>query len=273
MKPKNTADHTTSYRKLLLYAHHGWGKTTQMKHYQLAYGPGLILSGESGLSSIRGAGIDYLPFTSWDGTHDPANDKYSFKEIVRWIATSSEFRDAQYKWIGVDSLTELSDMALAEMKVEAERKAAIGKGKVNGFEVWGDYAAQMIGACKWVRDLPMHVIVTALAKEQTDANNDVEYWPMVAGKQVQQQLPGIFDCVLCGVRKTSGDPENGAVVERYIITDEVKGWHGKVRDENHRLRTVERASDVTKLFKRMDMTDVDYAKWLATAVADLKKKD
>ena len=33
-KPLNTSDHTTAYRKTLLYGHHGWGKTTQFIHYQ-----------------------------------------------------------------------------------------------------------------------------------------------------------------------------------------------------------------------------------------------
>ena len=80
MKVRSTADHTTSYRKTLLYAHHGWGKTTQMKHFQEAYGKGLILSGESGLSSIRSAKIDYLPFTSWNGEHNPVKNLYAFVE-------------------------------------------------------------------------------------------------------------------------------------------------------------------------------------------------
>ena len=66
-KPLNTSDQTTSFRKTLLYGHHGWGKTTQFIHYQKHYGKGFIISGESGLSSIRSAGIDYLPFTSWAG--------------------------------------------------------------------------------------------------------------------------------------------------------------------------------------------------------------
>ena len=28
-EPLNTSDHTTAYRKTLLYGHHGWGKTPQ----------------------------------------------------------------------------------------------------------------------------------------------------------------------------------------------------------------------------------------------------
>ena len=110
----------------------------------------------------------------------------------------------------------------------------------------------MIGACKIVRDLPCHVIITALAKESQNDEGENEYWPMVAGRQVQTQLPGIFDCVLCGVRATSGNKQDGIKVERYIVTDEVRGWHGKVRDEHQVLKSVEHESNITKLFKRMD---------------------
>jgi hypothetical protein len=261
LQPLNTSDGSADYRKLLVYAHHGWGKTTQMKNYQKRYGPGFIISGESGLSSVKSAKIDYLPFTSWNGETDPSKNKYSFRDIVKWIA-SDDFKKRNYKWLGWDSLTEAADLCFAHCKVELEKK-----GSKNGFDLWSDYAAQLIGACKWVRDLPMHVVVTALAKENQNENGDPEFWPMVAGKQVQTQLPGIFDAVFCGVRKTTGDEKSGLRIERFIVTDEVRGWHGKVRDENRRLRNVERASDVTELFARMDMDDEEYAKWVASQVA------
>ena len=45
--PLNTKDETTSFGKTLIYAPAGWGKTTQAKHMQKAYGKGFIVSGES----------------------------------------------------------------------------------------------------------------------------------------------------------------------------------------------------------------------------------
>lgn len=248
---QNTSDQSTTYRKSLLYAHHGWGKTTQMKHFQREYGPGFIISGESGLSSIRRASIDYLPFTSWDGVTDPSKNEYSFKDIFVWVR-SDEFKAKDYKWIGVDSLTELADHALRAANAAADTKSKETGKKVDGFAVWGDYSSTMLGVCKAIRDLPMHVIVTALAKESQNNEGENEYWPMVPGKQVQTQLPGIFDCVLCGVRVTTGNAKDGMKVERYIVTDEVRGWHGKVRDENRMLKSIESESDITVLFKRME---------------------
>jgi len=151
-------------------------------------------------------------------------------------------------------------MKAAEIEAQESAKRQ-GKKNANGFEVWGNHAAQLVGACKAVRDMPMHVLVTALAKENQDDNGNTEYWPMVGGKATMQQLPGIFDCVFCGVRSTSGDSKTGQKVLRYVVTEEVKGWKGKVRDENRRLRAVERTGNIVDLFRRMDMDDATFVAW------------
>lgn len=241
-------------QKTLVYAHHGWGKTTQAKHYKRRYGPGFIISGESGLRSIADEGIDYLPFSSWGAKHDPSEGVYSLKGICQMI-DSPDFKAAGYRWIMLDSLTEASERCLEELQ-------EVHKGSKNGFQLWGDYQTQMLGFCKWLRDRPYHVLVTALAKEETDDNGGTDYWPAVKGNAVGKQLPGIFDNVLCGVRVTSGD-RTTPKVERYIVTEEVKGWHGKVRDPRRRLKAVEKVSDVTELFARMEMPESEHEKYLS----------
>lgn len=257
IKPLNTADGTVEHRKTLLYAHHGWGKTTQAKHYQEYYGPGYILSGESGLSSIKSAGIDYHSFHSWDNEAEHAAGKYSFVGLLRDVVNTQEFRE-KYKWIMVDSLTELSDLSYAH----AEKTAKPGKsGEINGFDVWANHGSNIIGACKYIRDMPMHVIVTALAKEEQDENGNTNHWPMIKGRGIQKQLPGIFDCVLCGVRATSGDQNNPGIM-RYVVTEEMRGWHGKVRDEKRRLSPFELEGNIVNLFRRMDMPDTEYDVYL-----------
>ena len=103
--------------KVLLYAHHGFGKTYQCRYYQKRYGKGLILSGESGLKSVEDVDIDYVPFDSWDGTHDPDNGKYSFRGIIRMMSTS-DFKDAGYNWIAIDSITEMSERLIEHLEAE-----------------------------------------------------------------------------------------------------------------------------------------------------------
>lgn len=251
-KPLNTADETTSHRKSLLYASHGWGKTTQARHFKRHFGKGFIISGEAGLSSIRSEGIDYLPFTSFDGPVDEANGVYSFVHICR-IINSPEFKAMGYKWIMLDSLTELSDMVFAWSETKALATAAQTGKKQNGFEVWGDYKDRMIGACKFIRDLPYHVVITALAKTTETPEGDISHIPLLQGNAVQAQVPGIFDNVFCGVTKTIKGEDGKSSLVRYVVTSAYGGWQGKVRDESGTIKPVEETGDITSLLLKMDV--------------------
>jgi hypothetical protein len=250
-KPLNTSDDSTTYRKTLLLAAAGWGKTTQAKHYKEAFGKGFIISGEAGLSSIRSAGIDYLPFTSFDGKVDEAKGVYSFTSICRMII-SPEFQAEGYKWIMLDSLTELSDMVLTWADAKAIADAAAAGKKVNGFDKWGEYKDKMIGACKFIRDLPYHVIITSLVKESEDMNGDSVRLPLLQGSAVQSQIPGIFDNVLCGTATGERNTDGTVTTRRFIVSSAYKGWNGKVRDEHGVIKPVEETGNVCDLLKRLD---------------------
>lgn len=239
--------------KVLLYAHHGFGKTFQCRYYQKRYGKGLILSGESGLKSVEDVEIDYLPFSSWDGSHDPEAGTFSFRGIIKMLQTP-EFKAAGYKWIAIDSLTELSERLIEHLEKEFAHTN-------NGFAMWGEYNRLMLGALKWVRDLDMHVYVTCLAKEEKDANDVTQYWPLVKGQAVSKHVPALFDHVLCGVRTTEKNDQGLPKVKRYVVTDEVSGWHGKVRDPRNRLKAYEQVDDITELFVRMSANDEEHQKF------------
>lgn len=250
---------TTS--KVLLYSEPGWGKTTQAKHYQTKFGKGLILSMESGLRSIREEKIEYVPISSWDGPHDPDQGLYSFKGTCAAIGTK-EFRAAGYQWLMIDSLTELSDLLMAEVE---ERH----KGSKNGFEKWAEYARLLLGACKWFRDQPFHVIITALVKEETDENGGKTYGPLIQGNAVGAKLAGLYDYVFAGVR-VSGTGKTDAKSIRYIVADEVRGYVAKARDPHRRLKAVERCDAVPLLIERIDMSDAEFdsfTKAMAVAAA------
>ena len=264
-KPRSTNDQSiVSSQKTLMYGPHGFGKTTQAAHLQRKYGKTFIISGEGGLRSIMNEAIDYMSFTSWGMAPAGVNpNEYSPPEgslqHIRRLMRSPEFEQANYKAIVLDSLTEASDLLMKEL----EAKHADNK---NGFEKWGENTAEMIGTVKWIRDLPYHVLVTALAKEEQDDNGKTTYWPMVQGSKVAKQLPGIFDNVFCGIRRTAGEG-NDLRVSRYIVTEEVGGWHGKVRDPNRRLRPVERGGDMTELLSRMELSDSDHENYINTLKA------
>tara|TARA_R110002096_G_scaffold329325_1_gene523450 strand:- start:874 stop:1665 length:792 start_codon:yes stop_codon:yes gene_type:complete len=237
--------------KTLVYGMHGSGKTTQCANYAKRFGKGLILSGESGLSSIADIACDYLPFTTFD--RPTKEGEYSFRDLTKFVM-SKEFKEAGYKWIAIDSATELSQKCFAD--VEAE----LGADAKNGFEKWSLYERKITAALKWVRDLDMHVLITALAAEETDDNGTTNYWPMMVQKKVQKLIPALYDNVFCLVRKTS--EQNGKMaVRRYLVTDQVNGWHGKTRDPHRRLAPFEECDDVTDLIERIYMTDAEFAKY------------
>ena len=251
LKMMSTANLKKSPVKTLLYAHHGFGKTWQCRNFQERYGKGFVISGEAGLKSIGDIDIDYLPFISWNGPVDEDNNVYSFRSIVKLMQTA-EFKAMGYKWICIDSLTELGERLMEFLEKEHE-------GNKNTFALWADYGRLMTGSLKWVRDLPYHVYITCLAKEEKDANDVTQYWPMVAGQAVGKKIPALFDHVLCGVRSTDVDDTGKPKVKRYIVTDEVHGWHGKTRDPRHRLDPFEECYDITELFVRMEMDDDEYS--------------
>ena len=246
----------TGASKTLLYGHHGCGKTTQIKHYAKRFGKGLVISGESGLASISDVGIPYLPFTTFES--EPSSG-YSFKQIVQYVQ-SDEFKAEGYKWLAIDSATELSQKCF----VDVEKAMA---GDSNGFEKWAVYERKITHALKWVRDLPMHVVVTALAAEETDDNGKTQYWPMLVQKKVQKLTPALFDHVFCLVRKTS--EQNGKMeVQRRLLTDQVHGWQGKSRDPNRRLAPIESADDITELLHRISMSEDEFKATQRTGVAE-----
>lgn len=259
-KTLSTNDSQTQLHKVLLYAVAGFGKTTQARYYAAKYGKGLILSGEGGLLSLSDAELEYVPFTSFDGKHDPNAGVYSFVGIAKMLR-SEDFRQSGYRWLMVDSLTEVSELCMSELDV----KFASSK---NGFEKWGEYERVMIGWLKMLRDLPVHVLVTALLASEEDDNGAQVHRPMVRMRKVQQHLPGIFDHVFAGVRRTVETPEGGAPkIERWLVTDGYRGYTAKSRDPKQRLQPVERSANVVELLERITMPQTDYESWRMSQLA------
>lgn len=257
-EPPSTGSFTELHTKTLLVGLHGAGKTFAIRHWQERYGKTLVISGEGGLLSLSDVNIDYVPFTSWDDAHDPANGQFSFKGVCSMIA-SDWFRDAGYKVIALDSVIELSERCYQWYEAHPELYQT-KQGKPNPLEMWGKYGVSMVGALKWLRDLPVHVVVTSLLKEEYDDDGNPTYWPLVKGAAVGRQIPGIFDYVF-GLRKATEGQGSDAKTVRLCVTDEVRGWKCKARDPRGRLSPIETlnaAGDVTELLARVTMDDASY---------------
>lgn len=265
IKPFKTSDVTALNLNILLYGHGGAGKTTAIGKFADTFGKGLIISGEGGLSSISDKDIDFIPFYSFDHPVDKAQypDGYSFKEIMSFIR-SPEFREAGYNWLAVDSITELSRRAFNEANAE-------NPDKNNNFKPYQIYSQKIDPLIGDLRDLPIHTIVTALAAEEQDDNGKTHFWPMLHQKSKQKKYIGDFDLVCALVTKTETQKVQGGkdkmALRRYMLCDQVHGWHGKNRDPHGRIRPVEDGTDVPELVKRMMMTKEQFEKTKRVGVA------
>ena len=243
----STATSGGAHQKLLMYTHHGWGKTYQCRFYEEEYGKGLIISGESGLASLSDKDIDFVDFIAWDKTdlpEDAFDDQHlAFTQIYALLKDKNIQKE--YAWIAIDSLSELSELCMKHVENNLDNPEDLRK--------WGSYEKKFIGAMKFLRDLPMHVYATALAKEENNDHDGIEYWPFITQAKVAKRLPALFDHVWCGLRSTKEDSSE-VTIERHIITDEVRGWHGKSRDPYNRLKAVEHGGNVVELLKRMNET-------------------
>lgn len=253
---------SAKHHKVLLLAAHGVGKTTQAIHMAQKYGKGLLISGEGGLLSISGLpgseNIDVIEFTSWE-TPIEGSSGVPFKSIFSWLR-GSEGQSRGYKWVMIDSLTELSDLCFEHWQKEHE-------GSKNQFAVYGDFGASMVGALKAIRDLPYHVVVSSLVKTESNDNGETNYWPLIKGQQTQRQVPGALDHVWFMVRVSDGDRTN-PTVRRYIVTDESRGYMAKTRDPRRRLKTVEESGNITELFDKMSAPSNGHEAHMAKVKAD-----
>ena len=243
ISPFSTTDSSVrGATKTVLYGHSGVGKTTAIADYYNKWGKGLILSGEAGLKSLSNIEIDYLPFHSFNRS---IKDRYSFVDLMRFVS-SDEFKKREYKWLAVDSCTELSQRCFEDAEIET-------KDNPSNFELWNVYGANIRKTLKWIRDRDCHVICTFLADSQEDANGINKVMPMMTQAKIAKWIPSLFDYVFALVR-TSDEEGGKTIVRRQIYTEGVKGCIGKARDPHRRLSPVENTDKVTDLLDRVMMT-------------------
>lgn len=256
IKPFSTGDVKNIHLNVLIYGHAGAGKTTALGHFQETFGKGLILSGEGGLASIADKNIDFLPFYSFD--HPVDQKKYpgghSFKDLMAYL-TSDEFKSSDYKWVAIDSFTELSRRAFTEATLENDNPK-------DGFKKYDLYTQKIDPMINDLRDLPIHVVCTALATESKDENGMTNFWPMLHQKSKVEAFCGTFDVVAALINKSETvKTEEGKTkmkMHRYTLTGNVSGWHGKTRDCHGRIRVAEEGTNVASLVQRLVMNKEEF---------------
>lgn len=158
--------------KILVHGPAGAGKTVLSA---TAGEPTLIISAEGGLLSIREA-PDYVKGVEIESLDD-------LDELYEFLLDESD--DPRFKWVCLDSISEIAERVLAyEKKNNRDPRAA-----------YGNLIERMMDILRDYRDLPGYNVLMTCKQERI--KDDVlglnMYMPMMPGAKLAQQIPYIFD--------------------------------------------------------------------------------
>ena len=168
----------------------------------------LVLSAESGLLCVR----ELVASGQVEGFEIRSLDE--FREALFWCY-SREFAEAGYKWVFIDSLTEIASRCAENLQRKYPNKS-------DSYKMWGEYNAVMTDIVKRFRDMPhTSVVFTCLvATEKDDTGRRIPV-PDISGSGLKTRLPSYFDEVFHMTRVSmtvGGDAEN-PIVEKVLVFD------------------------------------------------------
>lgn len=202
MKVQNTSSAESSGIKIVVAGEAGNGKTTLARTIQDTLKEKVILiSAEAGLLSLKGSGVDFVDLqTDEEGKPVPKEQRtIRLGAVYKWLLEPEQM--AKYKWVFVDSLTEVNQNLLESLEANPEFNSP-----KDTIKKYGELAKRMRSLCKTFRDMPHYgLIFSALVKKTTDADNVVKSAIDITGS-FSLQLPALFDEVFyLGVTNEVGE--------------------------------------------------------------------
>lgn len=179
--------------KLLVYGESGVGKTVLASS---APRPILWIESEGGTNSIADPeGIDIVRVESLE----------TYREALRFLRSPE---GAKYKTVVLDSFTETQAQVLKEIMVAVSERDTNRDEFTPQFQDYQRLVGVMREVVRGFRDLPMHVVITALTREdKDDMTGRVTVRPRLS-PSIANEIPGFMDVV--GYLYTSTD-KNGEV--------------------------------------------------------------
>lgn len=188
------------FMKGLVYADPGGGKThflgTAADHPALF--PVLIFDVEGGLATLKKfpnkQNIERIKIRSLKELDD------RFNKLVKSIGAGT----FPFKTVGVDSLSELTDVDMRDiMRAAYERNPDKVDIDVPSQREWGIARSHVRKIVRAFRDLPCHVIMTAQVGSRQEEGQPTKFFPGFAGK-LRTEVPGFFDFVGYMYNESSG---------------------------------------------------------------------
>jgi phage nucleotide-binding protein len=201
LKIKKTGEIATKRFVALVVGPSGIGKTSLVRTLPDPESKILIISAESGLACLDGTDIDVIEV-------DPLKPMESLEEIYDALTTDAYKK--KYNYIFVDSLTEIGQLIVSELKKDPH----YGQPK-NALPMWGKYGELMTTIVKGYRDLSDYsVIFTCLDAVEKDGLEKLESFNL-QGSSIKNNVKAWFDLVL--FYKVYRDEEGNSI--RKLVTD------------------------------------------------------
>ena len=217
---KKTGQIATKRFVALIVGESGIGKTSLVKTLPEPEEAILLISAESGLACLDGTNIDVVEV-------DPNNTTGSLESIYDYL--QSDEAKKKYKYVFIDSLTEIGQLIVAELKKDPH----FGQPK-NALQLWGKYTELMTMICKSYRDMSDYsVIFTCLNAVEKDGLEKFESFNL-QGSSIKNSIKAWYDLVL--FYKVYKD-EDGT--HRMLVTDTAESPLAK--DRSGKLDAYEKA--------------------------------
>lgn len=187
--------------KFLVYGGAGAGKTTLCKTMP---GNPIIISAEAGLLSLRDVDIPVITVNNIDDV----------REAYEYLLQHPE-----YDWVALDSISEI-----AEVVLDAAKKTA-----KDPRQAYGELQEKMMDLLRAFRDLPGRNVYMSckMERQKDEQTGSMIYGPMMPGTKLSQQVPYLFDEVLCLL--VHKDDQTGAL-HRYLKTQ--KDFYYEAKDRS-----------------------------------------
>jgi hypothetical protein len=190
-----------------------WGPSGSGKSWASASAPGVfvLLTERNGLQSVKNSNPDARVTL--------CTDIAAVRQFMR-AAAGDELKAHGCRTIVIDSLTEIQRLMkdeILQQRLADERKEAKSKGEKEPTETtltladWGSLTEKMRRFMRLLRDVPYHVVCTALENGETDESSGtaVRYlYPSFEGKKLHNEVAQYFNAVGYCFKKEKAS-ENG----------------------------------------------------------------